>query len=106
MGLARWKQAQRRLALSGAELILCGHDHQESVTQLRGKAVVSCAGALCARSRGDRPAVFHRVCWDKSSIDVEQYRWDADRGVFIRADVHVFARPTKAYEPQVPAHVG
>jgi 3',5'-cyclic AMP phosphodiesterase CpdA len=106
MGLARWKQAQRRIAMSGAELVLCGHDHQESLTQLRGKAVVSCAGSLCARSQGDRPAVFHRMSWDDRSIEVEQYRWDVDRRVFVRADIHVFARPTKAYEPQIPAHVG
>lgn len=105
-GLARWKRAQRHLAMAGAEVILCGHDHQESIAQLRGKAVVSCAGTLCSRSRGDRPAVFHRVSWDVSSIEVEQYRWDLERRLFIRSDVHVFTRPTKAYEPQVPVHAG
>ena len=106
MGLARWKRAQLRIALSGAELVLCGHDHQDAVSQLRGKAVVSCAGTLCSRTHGDRPTVFHHICWDDQSIEVEQYRWDAERSVFVRSDVHVFARPTKAYAPQVPDKVG
>ncbi len=106
MGLARWQQAQRRIARCGAELVLCGHDHQESIHQLRGKVVVSCSGALCGRSRDGRPAMFHHVCWDEHSIEVEQYRWDSERAVFVRSDVHVFARPTEAYEPQIPARVG
>lgn len=106
MGLARWKRAQLRIALSGAELVLCGHDHQDAISQLRGKAVVSCAGTLCRRNHGERPTVFHYICWDEQSIEVEQYRWDEERSVFVRSDVHVFARPTKAYEPQVPANVG
>ena len=28
MGLARWRQAQRRIVESGADVVLCGHDHQ------------------------------------------------------------------------------
>src|SRR5260370_19193627 len=28
MGLARWRQAQRRIAASGADVVLSGHDHQ------------------------------------------------------------------------------
>jgi len=106
MGLSRWQQAQRRIALSGAELVLCGHDHQESVQQLRGKVVVSCSGALSTRSHTSLPTVFHHVCWNDNSIEVEQYRWDSERSVFVRSDVHLFARPTAAYEPQVPAPVG
>ncbi len=105
-GLARWKKAQRRVAMSGADLLLCGHDHQDSVSQLRGKVVVSCGGTFCSRSRGDQPTVLHRICWDDTSIEVELYRWDSEQRVFARSDVHVFARPTKAYAPQVPAYVG
>ena len=76
MGLARWKRAQQRILACGAELVLCGHDHQESAQQLEGKVVVSCTGTLSRRSRGGRPAVFHRVCWDPDSIQIEQYRWE------------------------------
>ena len=103
MGLARWKRAQQRIVDSGAELVLCGHDHQESAQQLAGKVVVSCVGTLSQRSRGDRPSTFHRVCWDPESIQIEQYRWDGKRGLFKRSDVHAFSRTAKVREARVPA---
>ena len=103
MGLARWKLAQQRIVDSGAELVLCGHDHQESAHQLGGKVVVSCVGALSKRARGDQPAVFHRVCWDPESIQIEQYRWDGERNLFKRSDVYAFARTNKVHEARVPA---
>ncbi len=43
MGLARWRQAQRRIVASGAEVVLCGHDHQEGAELLAGRVVVSTA---------------------------------------------------------------
>src|SRR5207247_1367005 len=61
MGLARWRQAQRRIAASGAEVVLCGHDHQEGAELLDGRVVVSTAGTLCRRSRGGRPSCFNFV---------------------------------------------
>jgi 3',5'-cyclic AMP phosphodiesterase CpdA len=92
MGLVRWKKAQRLVADCGADLVLCGHDHQECAEQLNARVVVSCAGTLSTRGRGDRPSIFHRVCWDDESIQIEQYRWDGDRRLFKRSDVHAFAR--------------
>ena len=92
MGLARWKQAQERIATCGAELVLCGHDHQEQAELLANRVVVSCAGTLSTRSRGGRPSVFNRVAWDEDSIQVELYRWDVQRKVFKRSDVYAFAR--------------
>ena len=94
MGLARWRLAQRRVVESGAELVLCGHDHQECAEQLDG-VVVSCAGTTSVRSRGGQPSIFHKVCWDQESIQIEQYRWDSDRRLFKRSDVHAFARITR-----------
>jgi 3',5'-cyclic AMP phosphodiesterase CpdA len=91
MGLARWRVAQRRIIASGADLVLCGHDHQEQVDTLGG-VVVACAGTLSTRSRGGRPPVFFRVLIEPEAIHVEQYRWDAERGVFRRSDRHQFAR--------------
>lgn len=93
MGLARWKAAQRRIAQSGAELVLCGHDHQENVDLLDGRVVVSCSGTLSSRSRGARPSTFHRISIDVDAIQVEQFRWDDARKVFRRSDVFAFARP-------------
>ena len=105
-GLARWKRAQQRVIDSGAELVLCGHDHQECTQQLAGKVVVSCVGTLSKRSRGDRPSVFHRVYWDLELIQVEQYRWDGDRSLFKRSDVYAFARTNKVHEARVTARAG
>lgn len=93
MGLARWRQAQRRILASGADIVLCGHDHQERADVLARKVVVSCAGTLSDRSRGGRPSVFNRIVIEEESIQVEQYRWEFERRVFKRSDVYLFARP-------------
>lgn len=92
MGLARWRQAQRRIIETGADLVLCGHDHQEKAEFLVQGVVVSCAGTLSSRSRGNRPAVFNRVIIEESAIHVELYRWESEHRAFRRSDAHAFAR--------------
>lgn len=91
MGLARWKIAQRRIVASGADLVLCGHDHQEQAESLDG-VVIACAGTLSTRPRGQRAPVFFRLVIEDDAIGVEHYRWDAERGVFRRSHQHQFAR--------------
>jgi len=91
MGLARWKTAQRRVVASGADVVLCGHDHQEQAEALAG-VVVACAGTLSTRSRGDRAPVFFRLVIEDDAISVEHYRWDANAGVFRRSHQDQFAR--------------
>src|SRR2546430_13406965 len=59
MGLARWRRAQRRIVETGAELVLCGHDHQEGAEQLQGRVVVSTAGAPSTRTPGGPPSSFN-----------------------------------------------
>lgn len=106
MGLARWRQAQRRIVQSGAELVLCGHDHQELADTLAGRVVVSCAGTLSVRSRGNLPSTFHRIVVDTDSIQVEVFRWDPARKVFRRSDVFAFARPGTGERTNVAPAVG
>jgi 3',5'-cyclic AMP phosphodiesterase CpdA len=106
MGLARWRQAQRRIVESGADVVLCGHDHQEKADVLDGRVVVSTAGTLSTRSRGGRPSVFNRVVVEESAIRVELYRWEADRRLFKRSDVHAFPRPGRAHAAEVASGVG
>jgi predicted phosphodiesterase len=101
MGLARWKQAQRRLVASGADVILCGHDHQESIEALDGRIAVSCAGTLSTRSRGGRPSSFNCVSIEEESIQVELYSWESARRLFRRTDMHAFARPSRPAAPAV-----
>lgn len=105
MGLARWRQAQRRIVETGADIVLCGHDHQEKTDQLDGKVVVACAGTVSTGSRGGRPSVFHRVIVDEGAVHVELYRWDAERRTFRRSDVHSFARTRRRDGTEAQAHV-
>ena len=99
MGLARWRQAQRRIVASGAEVVLCGHDHQEGAELLGGRVVVSTAGTLCRRTRGGRPASFNFVTIEPSAVHITFFRWDAESRRFRSSDTAAFARPGR----QAPA---
>lgn len=105
MGLARWRRAQERIGESGTDLVLCGHDHQEAVGTIADHVVVSCAGTLSTRSRGQRPSVFHRISVEDRAIHIEQYRWEEGPGLFRRTDVHSFPRP-RVEATHVAAAVG
>ena len=102
MGLARWKRAHRRIVDTGADVVLCGHDHQENVDVLDG-VVVSCAGTISQSSRGGRASEFHRICIEDDSIQVEVYLWEQKHKTFKRSDVAVFARQRTVNEPEVTA---
>ncbi len=101
MGLAHWKTAQQRIAASGADLVLCGHDHQESIETL-GDAIVVCAGTLSSRSRGRRAPVFNRIVVEETAIHIVQYRWDAALKVFRRSDQHQLARARRSLPAPAP----
>jgi 3',5'-cyclic AMP phosphodiesterase CpdA len=92
MGLAHWASAQRRLDASGADAVLCGHDHQEGAGQLPRGTVVSTSGTLTDRTRGKRPSVFNVVRIDRDGVQVEHWRWDHAAGEFRAGDCHTFAR--------------
>lgn len=92
MGLAHWTSAQRRLDAIGADVVLCGHDHQEGAGQLPRGTVVSTASTLSDRTRGQRPSVFNVVRIDADAVQVEHWRWDRAAGEFRASDSHAFAR--------------
>ena len=92
MGLARWRQAQRRIVESGADVVLCGHDHQEGADVLAGKVVVSTTGTLSTRSRGGRPSCFNFVTIEPTAVHITFFRWEAERGRFQASDTTAFAR--------------
>jgi 3',5'-cyclic AMP phosphodiesterase CpdA len=75
-GLARPHEAQRGLAAAGAELVLCGHDHQEAVGALEGGTVVATASTHTFMTRGRRPSVFNLIDLDRTSILVRPMRWN------------------------------
>lgn len=101
MGLARWRTAQRRILDSGADVVLCGHDHQEGADLLDGRVVVSTTGTLSTRTRGGRPSCFNVVTIEPSAVQVTFFRWEAERGRFRPSDTVAFAR-----ERETPVPVG
>jgi 3',5'-cyclic AMP phosphodiesterase CpdA len=92
MGLARWRQAQRRIMESGAEVVLCAHDHEEGADVLGGKVVVSTTGTLSTRSRGGRPSCFNFITIEPTAVHITFFRWEAERGRFQASDTTAFAR--------------
>ena len=92
MGLARWRQAHQRLRATGADLILCGHDHQESSGQIDGSVVVSTTGTLTSRTRGQRPSAYNVITVDPESITVQHYRWDEGNLSFTPSDQSRYGR--------------
>jgi 3',5'-cyclic AMP phosphodiesterase CpdA len=92
MGLAHWRRTQRRLLATGADVILCGHDHQEGAGQIGGTLAVSTSGTHSSRVRGGRPSVFNLVTIDSSAVHIQHFRWESSGRKFLRSDAYSFAR--------------
>lgn len=92
MGLANWKSAHRRLLDTGADVILCGHDHYEGAGQIEGGLAVSTSGTHSYRQRGGRPSVFNLVTIDTQSVHIQHFRWISGDRQFIPSDKFSFAR--------------
>jgi 3',5'-cyclic AMP phosphodiesterase CpdA len=79
----------------GVDLVLCGHDHQESVHAVEHTAkglVVSTAGTMSNRSRGGRPSSVNSIVATDDAIEVTTLFWsDADRA-FTAGPARRFAR--------------
>ncbi len=77
-GLANTEQALHAFANLGAELILCGHDHQEAVhTVERGTAglLISTAGTISNRIRPGRLSSFNLVEIDDRTLRITTFSW-------------------------------
>jgi len=92
MGLARWRSAHRRLLATGADVVLCGHDHQEGAGQVDGTLAVSTSGTHSSRSRGGRPSVFNLVTVEPGAVHIQHFRWQPATREFQRSDAFSFAR--------------
>ena len=90
MGLAHWQDAQRRLRETGADVVLCGHDHQEGAGVAVQGLPVSTAGTHTNRTRGGRASVFNLVRIHPDAVEIQHFRWDS--GKFVASDQHRFAR--------------
>ena len=92
MGLARWRSTHRRLLATRADVVLCGHDHQEGAGQIDGTLAVSTSGTHSLRVRGGRPSVFNLVTIDPSAVSIQHFRWQPSTRQFQRSDAFSFAR--------------
>jgi 3',5'-cyclic AMP phosphodiesterase CpdA len=92
MGLAHWRRAQQQIRASGADLVLCGHDHQEGSGLIDGAVVVSTSGTLTLRTRGGGPSAFNVVTIDDQAISVLHMRWDPAGRQFRSSDLARYGR--------------
>jgi 3',5'-cyclic AMP phosphodiesterase CpdA len=79
----------------GVDLILCGHDHQESVHYIehtRKGTVISTAGTLSSRSRGGRPSSVNVIAIGKDTIDVTVRIWSDESRTFVPGPHRCFDR--------------
>lgn len=81
-GLANTEQALRSFASLGAELVLCGHDHQEAIhtVQAAPGLVISTAGTISNRLRPGRPSSFNVVDIDARNLRITTYAWQPSGG--------------------------
>ncbi len=81
-GLANTDRALRAFASLGAELVLCGHDHQEAIHTVEPAPglIISTAGTISNRLRPGRPSSFNVVNVDEHNLRVTTYAWQNPGG--------------------------
>jgi 3',5'-cyclic AMP phosphodiesterase CpdA len=94
-GLKRTKKILGRFAQMGVDLVLCGHDHQESVHYIehtRKGTVISTAGTVSSRSRGGRPSSVNVISIGPKTIEVTTRIWSRESGSFVPGPHRCFDR--------------
>jgi 3',5'-cyclic AMP phosphodiesterase CpdA len=94
-GLKRTKKILGRFAHMGVDLVLCGHDHQESVHYIehtRKGTVISTAGTVSSRSRGGRPSSVNVIDIGDKTIDVTTRIWSDESRTFLPGPHRCFER--------------
>ncbi len=94
-GLKHTKKILGAFAEMGVDLVLCGHDHQESVHYIehtKKGTVVSTAGTVSNRSRGGRPSSVNIIFLKPETIEVVTRIWAPDAHTFVKGPHEVFKR--------------
>jgi 3',5'-cyclic AMP phosphodiesterase CpdA len=94
-GLKRTKKILGAFAAMGVDLILCGHDHQESVHYIehtKKGTVISTAGTVSSRSRGGRPSSVNVIRITPGQIEVTTHIWSETSRTFVAGPHECFAR--------------
>lgn len=80
----RWGLASRAFGIvdaahTGADIVCCGHDHEqraEEVESARRRMIVSTAGTLTNRTRGGRPGSWNLIEADAKRMSVAIHEWN------------------------------
>ena len=94
-GLKHTKKILGKFAAMGVDLILCGHDHQESVHYIehtKKGTVISTAGTVSSRSRGGRPSSVNVIRILPAQIEVTTNIWSDSGKTFIAGPHKCFER--------------
>ena len=94
-GLSNSDRVHRALQEMKVDVVLCGHDHQESIHAVEHptkRMTVSTAGTVSNRSRGGRPCSVNSIRITAEAISVDTLAWSAADRSFTRAAEQSFAR--------------
>jgi 3',5'-cyclic AMP phosphodiesterase CpdA len=94
-GLRNSARVHEAMQSMQVDLVLCGHDHQESVHFIEHptkRMTVSTAGTISDRGRGGRPSSANSIRITSDSIDVQTLIWSAEQRAFVDGARQTFAR--------------
>ena len=94
-GLKNTQKILGAFAEMGVDLVLCGHDHQESVHYIehtRKGTVISTAGTVSNRSRGGRPSSVNVIDIGLKTIEVSTHVWTNAERTFAKGPHKCFKR--------------
>ena len=94
-GLVNRARGIDQAVATGADVVLCGHDHEERVEQVSGggrRIVVSNANTLSDRMRGGLPSALNVIEADASQLCVGLWKWSAASRTFTVERRDCFAR--------------
>jgi 3',5'-cyclic AMP phosphodiesterase CpdA len=78
-----------------ADLVLCGHDHQDAIhfiEHTRKGTVISTAGTVSNRMRGGRPSSVNSIRISPEQIEVSTLVWSDAESAFVTGPVKCFKR--------------
>ena len=94
-GLKNTARALGAFADLQADLVLCGHDHQDAVhfiEHTKKGTVISTAGTVSNRMRGGRPSSVNSIRITTNQIEVSTLVWSASDVGFVPGPAKCFAR--------------
>jgi len=94
-GLKNWVRVHEAMQDMRVDLVLCGHDHQESVLAVEHptrRMTISTAGTVSNRMRGGRPSTVNSIRISDSAMDVLTLTWSSANGTFVDGPLQTFSR--------------